>query len=84
MIFESLPEISFPFLLCNPRKGGFSCTELLEKPTKPDGCLAVPSSDLLPHVSPSLRIPAEEGAFPFCCARDCSSLSFVVEIEQMS
>lgn len=83
MIFESLPAISFPFLLCNPRKGGFSCTKLLEKTTKPDGCLAIPISDL-PHVSPSLGIPAEEGAFPFCCARDRSSLSFVVEIEQMS
>lgn len=73
MMFESLPEISFPFLfLCNHSKGGFSCPKLLEKATKPDGGLAIPNSDLLPHVSSFLGIPAEEGAFPFCCARDCS------------
>ena len=56
MMFESLPEISFPFLfLCNPRKGGFLPTKLLEKATKPDECLAIPNSDLLPHVSLSLQ-----------------------------
>lgn len=51
LISESLPEISFPFLqLCNPRKGRFSCTKLLGKATKPDQCLAIPNSDLLPHM----------------------------------
>jgi len=74
MMSESLPEISFLFLfLCNPRKGDFSCAKLLgKKPTKLGGSLAVPTSDLLPKVSPSLGVPAGEGAFPFCCARDCS------------